>query len=158
MLHIAVQSNDFSVQDEYDRLRGSGTGAGAVVTFTGLVREFHGEQGDSESSVQELFLEHYPGMTEKALKKIVDQANARWTLLDCTVIHRIGSLAPGDQIVFVGTVSAHRGEAFDAARYIMDYLKTDAPFWKRQRSGQGTQWIESRESDREAVSDWKRSG
>ena len=122
---ISVQTQDFSLADEY-QLLSEGTSAGAVVTFVGKVRDFN--QGDE---VQGLSLEHYPGMTEKALTEIVEQAKQRWSLLQVRVIHRVGDLELGDQIVFVGVSSAHRGDAFDACEFIMDYLKTKAPFWKK---------------------------
>ncbi|MGG6108509.1 molybdopterin synthase catalytic subunit MoaE [Pantoea allii] len=122
---------------------------GAVVTFTGKVRNHN--LGDD---VAALTLEHYPGMTEKALKDIVDEARQRWPLQRVSVIHRIGELFPGDEIVFVGVTGAHRGSAFAAAEFIMDYLKTRAPFWKRETTGQGDRWVDARNSDREAAQRW----
>lgn len=125
---VSVQIEDFSVDQEYQRLS-EGTAAGAVVTFIGKVRDMN--LGDN---VIGLHLEHYPGMTEKSLSDICDEAEARWPLLGVRVIHRVGDMDSGDQIVFVGVSSAHRGAAFDACEFIMDYLKTKAPFWKKERT------------------------
>ncbi len=123
---------------------------GAVVTFTGKVRNHN--QGDDVST---LTLEHYPGMTEKALAEIVGQARARWPLQRVTVVHRVGELRAGEQIVLVGVSGAHRGAAFNAAEFIMDYLKTRAPFWKREATAQGSRWVDARESDRQAAQRWQ---
>lgn len=122
---------------------------GAVVTFTGKVRN-HNLGND----VAALTLEHYPGMTEKALQEIVDAARERWSLQRVTVIHRVGELFPGDEIVLVGVTSAHRGSAFSAAEFIMDYLKTRAPFWKREATEQGDRWVDARDSDHQAAQRW----
>lgn len=122
---------------------------GAVVTFTGKVRN-HNLGND----VAALTLEHYPGMTEKALQEIVDAARERWPLQRVTVIHRVGELFPGDEIVLVGVTSAHRGSAFSAAEFIMDYLKTRAPFWKREATEQGDRWVDARDSDQQAAKRW----
>ncbi|MGC0810364.1 molybdopterin synthase catalytic subunit MoaE [Pantoea agglomerans] len=122
---------------------------GAVVTFTGKVRN-HNLGND----VAALTLEHYPGMTEKALQEIVDAARERWPLQRVTVIHRVGELFPGDEIVLVGVTSAHRGSAFSAAEFIMDYLKTRAPFWKREATKQGDRWVDARDSDHQAAQRW----
>lgn len=122
---------------------------GAVVTFTGKVRN-HNLGND----VAALTLEHYPGMTEKALQEIVDAARERWPLQRVTVIHRVGELFPGDEIVLVGVTSAHRGSAFSAAEFIMDYLKTRAPFWKREATEQGDGWVDARDSDHQAAQRW----
>lgn len=123
---------------------------GAVVTFTGKVRN-HNLGND----VAALTLEHYPGMTEKALQEIVDAARERWPLQRVTVIHRMGELFPGDEIVLVGVTSAHRGSAFSAAEFIMDYLKTRAPFWKREATEQGDRWVDARDSDHQAAQRWE---
>ncbi|MGC0781620.1 molybdopterin synthase catalytic subunit MoaE [Pantoea agglomerans] len=123
---------------------------GAVVTFTGKVRN-HNLGND----VAALTLEHYPGMTEKALQEIVDAARERWPLQRVTVIHRVGELFPGDEIVLVGVTSAHRGSAFSAAEFIMDYLKTRAPFWKREATKQGERWVDARDSDHQAAQRWE---
>ena len=146
---IKVQSEDFNQQVEYDRLR-IASNTGAVVTFTGLVRDIN--QGEKISA---LTLEHYPAMTEKALANIVEQANSRWSLINTTVIHRVGELQLLDQIVFVGVASLHRGDAFAACEFIMDYLKTQAPFWKKETNSQGeTYWVDARDSDQSALSKW----
>lgn len=146
---ISVQFEDFSVADEYASLA-EGTDAGAVVTFIGKVRDFN--QGDE---VTGLSLEHYPGMTEKALGEIVAQARERWPLLKTRVIHRVGDLELGDQIVFVGVSSAHRGAAFQACEFIMDYLKTRAPFWKKEQTPTDSRWVDARETDTSAADRWK---
>ena len=153
MRHIAVQEQDFDIGEEARYLSSIGTNVGAICTFSGLVREFQQDAGDN--LVEELFLEHYPGMTEKSLADIVEQAFQRWPLSGCRVIHRVGALRPGDQIVFVGTASEHRLAAFQAAEFIMDYLKTRAPFWKRQSGSGGSQWVEHRESDEQAAARWQ---
>lgn len=153
MRYVAVQQNDFDVGEEARHLRALGSNVGAVCTFSGMVREFQQDAGDDH--VKELFLEHYPGMTEKCLADIVEQAFERWPLLGCRVIHRVGALTPGDQIVFVGTASEHRQAAFESAEFVMDYLKTRAPFWKRQTGSEGAEWVEHRESDEQAAERWK---
>lgn len=151
---ISIQTEDFDMAAEYAELRRKAGDAGAIVTFTGLVRELY-EAGDDDSKIQSLTLEHYPGMTEKSLEEIIASAEQRWTLLAVRVIHRVGRLEPNQQIVFVGTASSHRGHAFEAARYIMDFLKSRAPFWKKQETGQGSHWVEARESDAEALDSWQ---
>ncbi len=146
---IKVQIEDFNQQVEYDRLR-QDSSTGAVVTFTGLVRDIN--QGEQISA---LTLEHYPAMTEKALTGIVEQANSRWSLINTTVIHRVGELQLLDQIVFVGVASLHRGDAFAACEFIMDHLKTQAPFWKKETNSQGeSYWVDARESDQSALNKW----
>jgi len=151
---LSIQNEDFSIAEEYRQLRAQAGDAGAVVTFTGLVREMY-QAEDQGSKIDSLFLEHYPGMTEKCLLEIIQQAETQWPLLAVRVIHRIGELKPGEQIVMVATASAHRHAAFDAAQYIMDFLKSKAPFWKRQSSGEDSHWVESRESDAEAIERWQ---
>ncbi len=145
---IRVGAAPFSMADEYAWLSTSNAD-GAVVTFTGKVRNHN--LGDS---VAALTLEHYPGMTEKALQEIVDEARSRWPLQRVSVIHRIGELFPGDEIVFVGVTSAHRSSAFAAAEFIMDYLKTRAPFLKRKATEQGDRWVDARDSDHQAAQRW----
>lgn len=147
---IAVQGEDFDLNQEYQQLA-KGSAAGAVVTFVGKVRDMN--LGDN---VIGLSLEHYPGMTEKSLSDICDQAEQRWPLLGIRVIHRIGDLDIGDQIVLVGVASAHRSAAFQACEFIMDYLKTQAPFWKKERTTEQTRWVESRDSDVQAASRWQK--
>ena len=148
---IRVQTEDFSIAEEYARLA-EGHDAGAVVTFIGKVRDFN--QGDR---VNGLSLEHYPGMTEKCLQEIVEQASKRWSLLKTQVIHRVGDLELGDQIVFVGVSSQHRGAAFEACEFIMDYLKTQAPFWKKEQVGDESRWVDARDSDTHALDRWSDS-
>lgn len=145
---IRVTSERFNVGTEYSWLAERDED-GAVVTFTGKVRNHN--LGDS---VKALTLEHYPGMTEKALAEIVDEARNRWKLGRVSVIHRIGEMWPGEEIVFVGVTSVHRGSAFVAGEFIMDYLKTRAPFWKREATPEGERWVESRDSDQEAAKRW----
>ncbi len=145
---ISVQLGDFDVVTEYQTLRQS-TNTGAVVMFSGLVRDMN--LGDI---VGGLFLEHYPGMTEKSLEAIVGEARQRWPLEKVRLIHRVGQLDPGDQIVFVGTASAHRQAAFEACEFLMDYLKTKAPFWKREKTNSGERWVEARDSDTDAAQRW----
>lgn len=147
---VLVTEADFSVADEY-ALLAEGSSAGAVVIFSGKVRDMN--LGDQ---VTGLTLEHYPGMTEKALSEICQQAMERWPLQRVSVIHRIGDLSIGDQIVFVGVTSAHRGASFEACEFIMDYLKTKAPFWKKERTGDDSRWIDSRTSDHDAATRWEK--
>jgi molybdopterin synthase catalytic subunit len=146
---VRIQTADFDVARELAELRAGDPKVGAVAAFIGTVRDVN-----DGSSVAGLTLEHYPGMTEKALAAIVDEAKARWDVLDALVIHRVGALAPADQIVLVGVTSAHRGEAFAACEFIMDYLKTRAPFWKKETTPDGTRWVEARASDDDAASRW----
>lgn len=146
---IAIQQQDFDLAEEYQKLR-QYSSAGAIVTFCGLVRDL-----DNDESVSAIELEHYPGMTEKLLQEVVDQAKARWNIQHTRVIHRVGYLQAKDQIVFVGVSSAHRRDAFNACEFIMDYLKTRATIWKKQYSHDGTQWVEAKNSDVEATNRWK---
>jgi molybdopterin synthase catalytic subunit len=155
---ITVQAEDFDLAAEYESLRADVGDIGAIVTFTGLVREFYVPDSDEAllgGTTQTLYLEHYPGMTEKSLQEIVAQAESRWPLLGTRVIHRVGELHPGDQIVMVATASSHRHAAFEAAEFIMDYLKSHAPFWKKQTSASSSDWISSRSSDSEALKRWQ---
>jgi len=147
---IHIQENDFSLENEYQKLRTSNPSQnGAICTFVGLVREFGDKKG-----VTGMFLEHYPGMTEQCLQKIINQAKDRWSIQDITVIHRIGALALCDQIVFVGISSAHRSDAFAACEFVMDYLKTDAPFWKKEINTDGSEWVEAKLSDKQRLNKW----
>lgn len=145
---IRVGQPPFSMAEEYQWLAACNDD-GAVVTFTGKVRNHN--LGDQ---VAALTLEHYPGMTEKALAEIVAEARTRWPLQRVSVIHRVGELFPGDEIVFVGVSAAHRGAAFASAEFIMDYLKTRAPFWKREATPEGDRWVEARDSDQQAAGRW----
>lgn len=147
---ISVQTSDFDPSAEYRALRDSGPGTGAIATFTGLVRDSGDLQG-----VTGLYLEHYPGMTEQVIQGLIDEAASRWDLRQARVIHRVGRLALGDQIVFVGVCSAHRGDAFAACEFIMDALKTSAPFWKKEITGDSEHWVEQKESDLERTRDWR---
>lgn len=149
-MKISVQTTDFSVQEEIDRLRQAGSHLGAIVTFSGLVRDLHGDE-----QVSSLFLEHYPGMTEKSLQEIAEDAARRWPIIDTTIIHRVGELHVSEQIVMVAVSSQHRHAAFEACEFIMDYLKTRAPFWKKSRDQSGDHWVEAKESDREASAKWQ---
>lgn len=147
---IDIQKEPFNHQAEYDALRKSDLNVGAVVTFAGTVRDIN--EGDA---INLLYLEHYPGMTEKELSKIVEEARQRWQIIDATVIHRIGELHPGDEIVFVGVASRHRGDAFKACEFVMDYLKTRATFWKKEITEDGDRWLDTRQSDVEAAEAWQ---
>lgn len=149
MKQISVQADDFDVSAELASLRAQDPRIGAVVSFVGTVRDMN-----DGARVSEMELEHYPGMTEQALAKIVEQASARWPLLGARVIHRVGPLKPLEQIVLVACASAHRGEAFDACEFIIDYLKTDAPFWKKEQTPDGARWVDARESDDSARAKW----
>lgn len=148
-MDIRVQHSPFDMADEVARLHAGDPGVGALVTFVGYVRDVHEGVG-----VQGMELEHYPGMTEKSLAAIVIEAEQRWRLLRVSVIHRVGKLFPADPIVFVGVVSAHRADAFAACEFIMDYLKTQAPFWKKETTDNGERWVEARSSDDEAAKRW----
>jgi molybdopterin synthase catalytic subunit len=146
---ITIQEADFDLAAELAALRARNAETGALVSFVGLVRDF----SDGEK-IEGIFLEHYPGMCEKALKNIVADAKQRWQLLGVRVIHRIGKLLPGEQIVLVATASQHRADAFAACEFIIDYLKTAAPFWKREQTAQGARWLDTRDSDVERTQRW----
>jgi molybdopterin synthase catalytic subunit len=147
---IRVQAEDFDVGAEIAALTRGMPKVGAVASFVGLVRDVNEGAG-----VAEMSLEHYPGMTEKSLEAIVQEARGRWDVMGATVIHRVGPLKPGDNIVLVVVVSAHRGDALKACEFIMDYLKTRAPFWKKEKTPQGERWVDARESDDESAARWK---
>ena len=148
-MNIRIQEKDFDVSTEIAALRKGDPRVGAVVSFLGTVRDMN-----EGSQVKELTLEHYSGMTEKALQEILDQAKSRWDIYQSLVIHRIGPLLPEDQIVFVAVTSAHRGEAFAACEFIMDYLKTAAPFWKKEDTPDGARWVDARVTDDAAMARW----
>ncbi|TVP59706.1 MAG: molybdopterin synthase catalytic subunit MoaE [Halomonadaceae bacterium] len=150
MIHI--QQEDFDSGAELQALEASGPATGAVCSFTGLARDY----GDKEG-VSALFLEHYPGMTEAAIENILRDAHERWPLQGVRVIHRVGTLQPGERIVFVGVASSHRKEAFAACEFIMDYLKTGAPFWKKEITAQGEHWVEQKASDQSASQRWQKT-
>ncbi|MEW5709534.1 molybdopterin synthase catalytic subunit MoaE [Pelomicrobium sp. G1] len=149
-MSVRVQTEDFDVGLEIQALRRNNPKVGAVAAFVGLVRDVN--EGES---IRDMVLEHYPGMTEKALEDIVTQAKDRWDVIDILVIHRVGPLKPTDQIVLVAVASGHRGDAFAACEFIMDYLKTRAPFWKKEQTPSGTRWVEARESDDIAAARWQ---
>jgi len=146
---VRVQTGDFDVAGEIAALRAGDPRVGAVAAFIGLVRDIN-----DAAAVTTLTLEHYPGMTEKALARIVDEAKSRWSVYDALVVHRVGELRPTDQIVLVVVTGAHRGEAFAACEFIMDYLKTRAPFWKKEQTPAGERWVEARTSDDDAAARW----
>ncbi|MCC2958275.1 molybdopterin synthase catalytic subunit MoaE [Massilia sp. IC2-477] len=149
---VRVQQDDFDLSQELAALRAGDGRVGAVVSFVGTVRDLN-----EGAQVSEMELEHYPGMTEKALADIVAQARERWPLYGVLVIHRVGPLKPLDQIVLVACSSAHRGEAFAACEFIMDYLKTDAPFWKKEQTPDGARWVDARASDDSAKQKWNKN-
>jgi molybdopterin synthase catalytic subunit len=152
---VKVQAEDFDVGIELAALRIGKPQVGALASFVGIVRDLN-EVDDRVATVRSLTLEHYPGMTERSLVDICEQATARWSLFDTLIIHRHGRLLPTDQIVLVATSSSHRGDAFDACRFIMDYLKKEAPFWKKEATPDGDRWVEARESDEQAAERWTR--
>ena len=141
-MKISVQPGEFDVGLEIRNISGNSS-IGAVASFVGLVRDVP------------MTLEHYPGMTERAIEKIVDEAKTRWQVIDGAVIHRYGALQPNDQIVMVAVASGHRGDAFAACEFIMDYLKTQAPFWKKEQTAEGTRWVEAKSADDKAAERWK---
>ncbi len=149
-LSVAVQSEDFDLGREYAALLADDRSIGAVVAFVGTVRDLN-----LADDVVALELEHYPGMTEKSLHTILKTASERWSLQGARIVHRIGKMYPGDQIVMVLTASAHRGDAYEANNFMMDYLKTEAPFWKKEWTPDGPRWIEARDSDDKAAARWK---
>ncbi|NHZ63651.1 molybdopterin synthase catalytic subunit MoaE [Massilia genomosp. 1] len=149
MMAVRVQAADFDLSTEMAALRAQDARIGAVVSFVGTVRDMN-----DGASVAAMELEHYPGMTEQALEKIVAQAFDRWPLYGALVVHRVGPLAPLDQIVLVACSAAHRGEAFAACEFIIDYLKTDAPFWKKEQTPDGARWVDARVSDDAALARW----
>lgn len=146
---VRVQTEDFDVGFEINQLGKARKDIGAVVSFVGLVRDLN--NGDT---ISQLTLEHYPGMTEKSLISIIGQAEKRWRILDALIIHRVGTLQPSDQIVLVAVTSAHRGDAFAACEFIMDYLKTEAPFWKKEVTSQGERWVDDKQEDEAARDRW----
>lgn len=152
MKEVRVQKEDFDLTTEVARLRADNPRVGAVVTFVGAVRDMN-----EGASVAEMELEHYPGMTEQSLQKIVEEACTRWPLAGALVIHRVGPLKPMEQIVLVAVSSAHRGEAFAACEFIIDYLKTDAPFWKKEQTPEGARWVDARVTDEAAMAKWVQS-
>jgi molybdopterin synthase catalytic subunit len=146
---VRVQTGDFDVGAEMAAMRHGNPKIGAIASFVGVVRDLN-----EGADVAEMTLEHYPGMTEKALEKIVEEARARWDIYDALVVHRVGTLKPTDQIVLVVVASAHRGEAFQACEFLMDYLKTRAPFWKKEKTAEGGRWVDARKADDAAADRW----
>ena len=147
---IDVRPEDFNLGEEVQKLADTHSGVGATVSFVGYVRDF-----SEAENVLGLELEHYPGMTEKSLQAIAEQAGQRWSLDGMTIIHRIGRLLTGEQIVLVVTASAHRGDAFAACEFVMDYLKVDAPFWKKEITAEGEHWVDAREGDTSRAQKWQ---
>ncbi|HXZ55155.1 MAG TPA: molybdopterin synthase catalytic subunit MoaE [Burkholderiales bacterium] len=147
---VRIQSADFDAGAEIAALRRGNPKVGAVASFIGVCRDAN--DGDTVSTMT---LEHYPGMTERAIGEIIDEAQRRWKVMDALVIHRVGTLKPTEQIVLVVVIGSHRGEAFAACEFIMDYLKTKAPFWKKEQTPQGARWVEARASDDEAAQRWE---
>jgi molybdopterin synthase catalytic subunit len=150
-VNVRIQEQDFDISAEITAMRGGNPKIGAIASFVGVVRDIN--EGDS---VATMTLEHYPGMTEKSVAAIIDEARGRWEVLDALVIHRVGTLKPTDQIVLVVVASTHRGDAFAACEFIMDYLKTRAPFWKKEITPQGGRWVDARGTDDKAAERWKR--
>jgi molybdopterin synthase catalytic subunit len=147
MITIRIQAESFDIGSETAKL--SADGAGAVATFTGMVRP--------DDGLSALTLEHYPQMTEREIARIAEDAQTRWPLLGVTIIHRVGRLTPGENIVLVAVAATHRGAAFQACEFLMDYLKTKAPFWKQEERGAATTWVESRQSDEDAAGRWRKT-
>lgn len=150
---IRIQTASFDPGRMLNDLHGEQAGVGAVVAFVGYVRDFNDGR-----EVAGMLLEHYPGMTEKALQKITDEAADRWPLIRLDILHRVGRLEPGEPIVFVGVSSAHRQAAFEASHFVIDYLKTRAPFWKKEDTSEGPRWVEARDSDEAALHKWSAAG
>ncbi|MEO5932476.1 MAG: molybdenum cofactor biosynthesis protein MoaE [Duganella sp.] len=147
---VRVQTADFDLSAEVARLRAANPKIGAIVTFVGVVRDLN-----DGADVAEMELEHYPGMTEQSIGAIIEQARGRWPTFGALVVHRVGPLKPLDQIVLVAATAAHRGEAFAACEFIIDYLKTEAPFWKKEQTPQGARWVDARVSDDAALDKWR---
>ncbi|WP_206076845.1 molybdenum cofactor biosynthesis protein MoaE [Massilia horti] len=150
MIEVRVQAGDFDLGQELARLRAGDARVGGVVSFLGTVRDMN-----DGAAVAAMELEHYAGMTERALEEIAERASARWPLFSVLIIHRVGPLKPLDQIVLVAVAAAHRGEAFAACEFIIDYLKTDAPFWKKEQTPQGARWVDARVHDDAAKARWE---
>ena len=152
MKQIQIQNEPLDIPALQAELWAGNPAVGAVVSFVGLMRDMNGGE-----PVESMVLEHYPGMTEKALEEIVAEAQERWSLLGMRVVHRVGELRPLDPIVLVAVAAAHRGEAFQACEFVIDYLKTRAPFWKKERTATGERWVEARDGDAEAELRWRKS-
>ena len=152
-MSVRVQTEDFDIGAEIAAMRRGNPAIGGIASFVGVVRDMN-----DGASVSEMSLEHYPGMTEKAIGEIIDQARARWNVIDALVVHRVGLLRPTDQIVLVIVASAHRGDAFAACEFVMDYLKTRAPFWKKEQTAEGARWVDARMADDLAAERWRLKG
>ncbi len=152
-MSVSIQTADFDLAAELAALRTERAQVGALVSFVGLVRDF-----SEDANIVNIYLEHYPGMSEKALEQIIEEASRRWQLLGVRVIHRVGELHPHDQIVLVATASSHRADAFAACEFIIDYLKTSAPFWKREQTAQGAKWLDTKQSDQQRSARWNHQG
>ena len=151
---VSIQTEDFNLTQEIERLRLKDPRVGAVCSFVGTVRDTRALTGQPQDEVQAMALEHYPGMTEKSIEAMIDAAHQRFDFYQARVIHRVGQLGPTDQIVMVAVTSAHRRESFKACEFLMDYLKTQAPFWKKEHTPQGAQWVDARVSDDQALARW----
>jgi molybdopterin synthase catalytic subunit len=149
-MKVSIQQEPFDVAAVTDTMRASDPGVGAIASFVGVCRDINDGTG-----VSDMTLEHYPGMTERAIEAIIERAGQRWSLRACEVIHRVGRLAPTELIVLVAVASAHRGDAFAACEFIMDFLKTEAPFWKKETTPQGERWVDARSSDTQALERWR---
>jgi molybdopterin synthase catalytic subunit len=151
---VSIQTNDFDVSTELAALQGQDLRVGAVCSFVGTVRDTRALTGQASDEVRAMELEHYPGMTEKSIEAMIDEAHQRFDFYAARVVHRVGRLLPADQIVLVAVTSAHRGESFKACEFLMDYLKTQAPFWKKEQTPEGAQWVAARVSDDVALARW----
>jgi molybdopterin synthase catalytic subunit len=151
---VSIQLEDFDLSTEIARLRADDSSVGAVCSFVGTVREREAAAGTDQVSISSLELEHYPGMTERSIEQMIQSARERFSINGARVVHRVGLLRPKDQIVLVAVTSAHRGESFKACEYLMDYLKTQAPFWKKEQTDKGTRWVDARVSDEAAMQRW----
>ena len=151
---VIVQTEDFDLSTEVAALRAGDAGVGGVVAFVGTVRDRHLSHGEPAGSIRAMELEHYPGMTEASIEAMVDEAERRFEIRAVRVIHRVGALQPLDQIMMVAVSAAHRGQAFQACEFLMDYLKTQAPFWKKEQTAAGARWVDARSSDDAALARW----
>lgn len=152
--HVFIQTQDFDVAEQIAELRAGDFRVGAICSFVGTVRDRNAVTGVAAELVQAMELEHYPGMTEKSIEAMIDAAHQRFNIYAARVIHRVGLLQPGDQIVLVAVTSAHRSESFQACEFLMDYLKTQAPFWKKEQTAQGARWVDARVTDDAALARW----
>ena len=151
---VSIQTEDFNLAQEIERMRLNDTRVGAVCSFVGTVRDTRALTGQAQDEIHSMALEHYPGMTEKSIEAMIDAAHLRFDIYQVRVIHRVGELGSADQIVMVAVTSAHRGESFKACEFLMDYLKTQAPFWKKEQTPQGAHWVDARVSDDQALARW----